>query len=91
VAQRFCITHPFHPAFGKEFELVAWRQSWGEDRVYYQDGAGRLRSFPASFTSMAAADPFVEIAAGRSFFRMEDLIRLTILVEQLKQNQGGNE
>jgi hypothetical protein len=34
---------------------------------------------------MAAPDPFLEIAAGRSLFRMEDLIRLTILVEELKQ------
>ena len=64
---------------------MAWRQSWGEDRVYYHNGAGRLCSFPASFTSMAAPDPFLEIAAGRSLFRMEDLIRLTILVEELKQ------
>ena len=69
---------------------MTWRQSWGEDRAYYHDANGRLCSFPASFTSMGAADPFVEIAAGRSFFRVEDLLRLVDLMQRLRdEKQGG--
>jgi hypothetical protein len=88
VAQRFRIIHPFHPAFGREFELVTWRQSWAEDRAYYHDANGRLCSVPAGFTSMGRVDPFVEIAAGRSIFRVEDLIRLATLVENLSREVG---
>jgi hypothetical protein len=83
-AQRFCVTHPFHPSFGRKFELIAWRQSWGEDRVYFHDAAGRLCSFPASFTSLGPPDPFVMTAAGRSCFRVQDLVELSKLVEGLR-------
>jgi Family of unknown function (DUF5372) len=27
------VTHRFHPLFGRDFEFVAHRQNWGEDRV----------------------------------------------------------
>jgi hypothetical protein len=37
---------------------------------------------------MGPVDPFVEIAAGRSFFRVEDLIRLATLVENLSREVG---
>jgi len=82
--QRFRVTHPFHPCFGQEFELVAWHQSWGEDRVYFHDAAGRLCSFPASWTSLGPQDPLVMMAAGRSYFRVQDLAELSRLVEELR-------
>jgi hypothetical protein len=68
---------------GQEFRLVTTRQSWGEDRVYFHDASGRLCSFPTSFTSLAPPDPFVAISAGRAHFRIEDLIKLAKLVEEL--------
>jgi hypothetical protein len=64
---------------------VTWRQSWGENRVYYHDANGRLCSFPASFTSMARVDPFVVVAAGRSYFRVEDLLRLVQLIGEFRE------
>lgn len=69
---------------------MTWRQSWGEDRVYYHDANGRLCSFPANFTSMGGADPFVEIAAGRSFFRVEDLLRLVDLIRRLRNEEQAD-
>ena len=69
---------------------MRWRQSWGEDRAYYQDASGRLCSFPANFTSLAVADPFVEMAAGRSSFRVEDLLRLVDLIRRLHHEEPGN-
>jgi hypothetical protein len=57
-------------------ELPAHGREWGEERVYYRDQAGRLRFLPARWTSLAAPDPFICTAAGRAYFRLEDLIRL---------------
>ncbi len=55
--RRFIVTHPFHPLVGKEFKLVTHRHNWGEDRVYYHDGDGDLRSFPASWTDVFPRTP----------------------------------
>jgi hypothetical protein len=41
------VTHPFHPLFGREFEFVAHRQNWGDDRVHLHDENGALFSLPA--------------------------------------------
>jgi hypothetical protein len=79
-AQRFQITHPYHPLFEHEFELVQYRHNWGEDRVYFDDGGGHLSSVPASWTSLSPVDPFIAVAAGRSLFRVEDLLELVRLV-----------
>ena len=38
---------------------------------------------PASWTSLAALDPFVAVAAGRSLFRVADLLALARLCAQL--------
>src|SRR5512140_171657 len=76
----FRVTHPFHPLHGREFQLVDRRQTWGEDRVYYLDEQGELRRLPASWTSAATADPFVLMSNGRSHFRVDDLLELSMLL-----------
>jgi hypothetical protein len=43
-----------------------------------------MRFLPASWTSLAAPDPFVIAAAGRAHFRLMDLIRLEEQVRELK-------
>jgi len=58
------VTQPFHPLHGRDFEFVAYRQNWGEDRVHLHDEYGHLFSVPAGWTDVAAADPFVVIAVG---------------------------
>jgi hypothetical protein len=80
----FEITHPHHPLRGQRFKLVTYRHNWGEDRVYFHDAAGKLRSIPACWTTVVAEDPFVAMAAGRCFFRFEDLLKLVDLVEKLR-------
>ena len=67
--------------------LAAHAREWGEERVYYRDPSGRIRFLPARWTSIAVPDPFVLIATGRAYFRLEDLIRLQ---ERLKELQGTN-
>lgn len=56
------------------------RHSWGEDRVYYHDAQGVLVCMPASWTDVVAPDPVVALSAGRSPFRLGDLLELTRLV-----------
>ena len=74
------VVHPFHPRCGEVVEIVAVRQNWGEDRLYYYDAEGRLASIPAGWTDVSAADPFVVFSAGRSAFRLADLLELVRLV-----------
>ena len=69
--------------FGQEFELVECRSNWGENRVYFSDSDGHVQSLPTSYTDVAV-DPFVEIAAGRSYFRFDDLNELIVLLERLR-------
>ena len=78
------MTHPFHPLSGREFELVSRRRNWGEDRVYYHDERGELGSLPTAWTDAADVDPFVVQAAGRSPFRVADLLALADLAEQVR-------
>ena len=78
------ITHPFHCLFGREYGLVAYRKTWGEDRVYFHDEAGKLVGLPAHWTDFFPADPFQVVAAGRSLFRPTDLMLLAQLIERLR-------
>lgn len=63
---------------------MEYRNNWGEDRVYFHDTEGQLQSILASCTDAGGVDPFVTMAAGRSFFRYEDLIKLADLLEKLR-------
>ena len=56
------MTHPHHPLFGQEFDLVMRGQNWREDRAWFHDRAGRLRSLPASWTDLVADHPFNVVA-----------------------------
>ena len=50
---RFRITHPFHPLRGAEHVLVTRKLTWGEDRVFYYDLDGKLKSLMANVTDVA--------------------------------------
>jgi hypothetical protein len=66
---------------------VTYRHNWGEHRVYFHNDEGRLVSLPAAWTSVCAPDPFVVISAGRSPFRILDLLELARLVAGLHQGE----
>jgi len=83
--RRFHVTHPFHPLFNREFELLEYRHCWGEERVFYLDENTDLHSFPARWTSAVADDPLVMISAGRSMFRVDDLLELVLLLQGIKR------
>ncbi len=73
--------HPFHPLAGREFELLVRRHTWEQDRVFFLDEEGQMRSLPTGWTDAMGEDPFVVVAAGRSAFRVEDLLALAALVD----------
>jgi hypothetical protein len=68
---------------------VARRTNWGEDRVFIYDTEGRLKSFPASVTDVVPVDAFTHISAGRSAFRVDDLLALRELLDQQAGAQGA--
>jgi hypothetical protein len=82
--QRVRVTHPFHPRFGEELELLDYRGSFGRERVEGRDGQGRLVNLPLEWTDAYGEDPFVRVSAGRSFLRPEDLLRLADLLAELR-------
>jgi len=85
------VTHPFHPLYGREFEFVAYRQNWGEDRVHLHDENGVLFSLPAGWTDVVPLDPFVVIAAGRCPFTTDGLLALADLVGRLRAQRDSTE
>lgn len=82
------MTHPFHPLAGREFDLIVRRHNWAEDRVFFVVNDGELRSVPAGWTDVDPGDPFVVVAAGRSAFRVDDLVALASLIEGLRTAMG---
>jgi hypothetical protein len=61
------------------------RQTWGDHRVFLLDEEGTQHSMPVGWTDAAEPDVFVVMAAGRSPFRVSDLVELAALVEQLSE------
>ncbi len=68
--------------------VTARHQAWGEDRVMFFDAQGRLRSLLTSWTDVQVADAFARASAGRSWFRVDDLLRLRTLLDQAKGTVG---
>ena len=54
--------------------------------MYFYNDDDRLCSLPAIWTSVGPKDVFVELSAGRSPFRLEDLLNLTTLLEGIARN-----
>ena len=92
------MTHPFHPLYGREFELIEITSTTGMGLVQYTADGGTLCTIRQAFTSAAAVDPFARVAAGRSAFRVSDLLELAALLDSLdgddravRESDGGAE
>ena len=59
--------------------------------MFYREGDSELLSLPASWTSVAADDPFVAISAGRSPFRVVDLLSMAELVARADESPRPQE
>jgi hypothetical protein len=68
--------------------MVGFTHTWGEHRVFFRrPGEQRIYSVPAGWTDVEGPDAFTELAAGRSLFRIDDLLALSSLVEELGQRR----
>ena len=66
--------------------MVGFTHTWGEHRVFFRKpGDQRIYSVPAGWTDVEEPDAFAAIAAGRSLFRVDDLLALVALVDELGQ------
>ena len=81
----FTVTHPFHPLYGQQFEILTYRHNWGEYRVTFYQTPDHVRALPAAWTSLAPPDPSVMLAAGRAAFRVADLLELSHLISRIKE------
>src|SRR5882672_2316189 len=80
----FEITHCFHPGRGQRLTLAMRKNNWDEDRVLYYNAQGRLCSMLVSWTSLALQDAFSLASAGRSWFRVDDLLNLVALLQDAR-------
>ena len=84
------VTHPFHPLRGQEFRLLEAKHCWGLSRALCEGDDGQVVSFPLAWTDYQGQDPFVAVSAGRSAFRVADLLELADLLERgLADKSGG--
>ena len=83
----FTVTHPFHPLYGQQFEILNYRHNWGEYRVSFYETADHVRILPAAWTSLAPPDPSVVLAGGRAAFRVADLQQLSSLIGRIEEGQ----
>ncbi len=81
------MTHPFHPLYGQQFEVLNYRHNWGEYRVTFYQTPDRVRALPAAWTSLAPSDPSVVMAAGRAVFRVADLLQLSQLIHRIEERK----
>jgi hypothetical protein len=70
--------------------MVAYKNAWGEDRVYFYNEDQQLTAIPATWTDVVAVDPFVTVAAGRAPFRANDLLDMVRLIHSLSGKCGNH-
>jgi len=70
---------------------VELRCAWGEERVYFYDDTGRLRRLAAAWTTAVTPSTFEIVSAGRSHFRIEDLLHLVALIARQTEASGSAE
>ena len=54
----------------------------------YYDARGQLRSMLTSWTSLHELDSFMAASGGRSWFRVDDLLRLCALTSPAEPDHG---
>ena len=52
------------------------------------DAQGRLRSMLESWTSVAEKDAFTQASSGRSWFRPDDLVQLSVQIGELQRREA---
>jgi hypothetical protein len=77
----FTVSHPFHPLYQRQFELLSYRKSWGREFIDFQYDNGKTGANPLAWTDADQADPYLTISQGRSVFRVLELLQLVELID----------
>ena len=69
--------------FARQLAAVERMRGWNDEWVAYeyQGSPGRV---PVAWTTLAEPDPFLVVAAQRSPFHINDLLRLAALIRSLE-------
>jgi hypothetical protein len=68
--------------------MLGFAHTWGEHRVFFRKpGDQRIYSVPAGWTDVEDPDAFTALSAGRSALRVDDLLALVVLVEELDRRR----
>lgn len=84
--RHFTVTHPFHPLYQRQFELLSYRKSWGREFIDFQYDNGKTGAIPLTWTDADQVDPFLTISQGRSVFRVPELLQLVELIDLMTQS-----
>ena len=68
--------------------MVGRHLAWGEDRIFCYGPEGQLKSFLVNITDLFPIDAFTRISAGRSAFRVDDLLELRERLDRSKRGEG---
>ena len=77
----FTVTHPFHPLYQRQFELLSYRKSWGREYIDFRHENGESGAIPLAWTDADQPDPFLTVAQGRAVFRVAELLQLVELID----------
>ena len=82
---KFRVTHPFHPLYGQEFEIIKYKRIQGSDRVFFYQKDGSIGSLPLAWCDLRSPDPYLDIEGKHSPFRVEDLLKLSDIIKEVKR------
>ncbi len=85
---RYYVNHPCHPLQGYRFELIRSFNSLGTIRVEFFGPDGKQMSLPASCTTLAEEDPYIQLAIPGNLFRFPDIIELADFLSMIRSQKG---
>jgi len=87
----FTVTHPFHPLYGQQFEILNYRHNWGDYCVIFYETPHHVRSLIAVWTILMSPDPNVLLTSGLAPFQVMDLLALAQLVQRIEERKEDAE
>ena len=82
------VTHPHHPLRGRSFPFYSQLTTGGVRLVRCVQEDETLLTLPVAWTSYRTADDFERASAGRSLWRVDDLLELRAVVDSLLERGG---
>ena len=85
------ITHPFHPYSGQSFTILKTRTVGGTETLILQETDRGSFAVHREWTDKAELQPYQDLTTPLSILSFHDLLSLTELIDQLKQNMMTNQ